>query len=77
MMEAVRASEPSVNIYLITRLYIPQDSKLHIRRLENLKSQRVSNSLQSYDIAQNCAVLLIVVKRLSQHNLKMFHHRHI
>jgi hypothetical protein len=37
MMEAVRASETSVNIYLTTRQYIPEDSKLHTRRRENLK----------------------------------------
>jgi hypothetical protein len=28
IMEAVRASETSVNIYLTTRQYIPEDSKL-------------------------------------------------
>jgi hypothetical protein len=28
MMEAVRSSETSVNIYLTTRQYIPEDSKL-------------------------------------------------
>jgi hypothetical protein len=29
MMEAVCISETSVNIYLTTRQYIPEDSKLH------------------------------------------------
>jgi hypothetical protein len=29
MMEAVRTSETSVNIYLTTGQYIPEDSKLH------------------------------------------------
>jgi hypothetical protein len=38
MMEAVRTSETSVNIYLTKRQYIPEDSKLCIRRRENLKS---------------------------------------
>jgi hypothetical protein len=38
-MEAVRTSETSVKIYLTTRQYIPEDSKLHTRRRENLKSQ--------------------------------------
>jgi hypothetical protein len=42
MMEAVRTSEMSVNIYLTTRKYIPEDSKLHTRRCENLKSHTVS-----------------------------------
>jgi hypothetical protein len=38
MMETVRTSETSVNFNVITRSYIPEDSKLHTRRRENLKS---------------------------------------
>jgi hypothetical protein len=38
MMEATRTCETSVDIYLITRQYIPEDSELHTRRRENLKS---------------------------------------
>jgi hypothetical protein len=38
MMEAVRTCETSVNIYLTSRQYIPEDSKHNIRRRENLKS---------------------------------------
>jgi hypothetical protein len=38
MMEAVRTSETSVNFNVATRLYIPEDSKLHTHRRENLKS---------------------------------------
>jgi hypothetical protein len=37
MMEAARTSETSVDNYF-TRLYIPEDSELHTRRRENLKS---------------------------------------
>jgi hypothetical protein len=37
-MEAVRASETPVNIYLTTQQCIPEDAKLHTRRRENLKS---------------------------------------
>jgi hypothetical protein len=33
MMEAVRTSETSVNIYLTTRQYIPEDSKLHTSKM--------------------------------------------
>jgi hypothetical protein len=44
MMEAVRTSETSVSIYLTTRQYIPEDSKLHTRRRENLKSHKASSS---------------------------------
>jgi hypothetical protein len=32
-------SETSVDIQLITRQYIPEDSELHTRRRENLKSR--------------------------------------
>jgi hypothetical protein len=38
MMEAARTSETSVDIQLRTRQYIPEDSELHTRRRENLKS---------------------------------------
>jgi hypothetical protein len=37
-MEAARTSETSVDIYLTTRQYIPEDSELHTLRRENLKS---------------------------------------
>jgi hypothetical protein len=40
MMGAVRTSEASVSINLATRRYIPEDSKLHTRRGENLKSYK-------------------------------------
>jgi hypothetical protein len=38
MMETVSSSETSVNIYQTTRCSIPEDSRLHTRRRENLKS---------------------------------------
>jgi hypothetical protein len=38
MMEAARTSETSVDVQLRTRQYIPEDSELHTRRRENLKS---------------------------------------
>jgi hypothetical protein len=38
MMEAARTSEMSVDIYLTTRQYIPEDSEIHTRRRENLIS---------------------------------------
>jgi hypothetical protein len=38
MMEAIRTSETSVNFNVITQRYISEDSKLHTRRCENLKS---------------------------------------
>jgi hypothetical protein len=39
MMEAARTSETSVNVYQTTRRYNPEDSHLHTRLRENLKSQ--------------------------------------
>jgi hypothetical protein len=38
MMEAVRTSETSVNFNVTIRRYIPEDSKLHTHRRENLLS---------------------------------------
>jgi hypothetical protein len=40
MMEAEYISETSVDIDLTTRQYIPEDSELHTRRRENLKSHK-------------------------------------
>jgi hypothetical protein len=40
MMEAARTSETSVDIKLRTRQYILEDSELHTRRRENLKSYK-------------------------------------
>jgi hypothetical protein len=37
-MEAARTYETSVDIQLKTRQYIPEDSEIHTRRRENLKS---------------------------------------
>jgi hypothetical protein len=38
MMEAARTSETSFDIQLRTLQYMPEDSELHTRRRENLKS---------------------------------------
>jgi hypothetical protein len=40
MMEAAHTSKTSVVIQLRTRQYIPEDSELHTRRRENLKSHK-------------------------------------
>jgi hypothetical protein len=51
MMEAVHTSETSVNIYLTTWQYIPEDFKLHTRHREDLKFHierpRVSSSTEA------------------------------
>jgi hypothetical protein len=40
MMEAASTSETSVYFYQVTRRNIPEDSRLHTCRRENLKSHR-------------------------------------
>jgi hypothetical protein len=46
MMEAVLASETSVNFNVTIQRYTPEDSKLHSRRRENLKSHTISHILK-------------------------------
>jgi hypothetical protein len=41
MMKAVSTSETSVNFYQATRRNNPEDSHLHTRRRENLKSHKL------------------------------------
>jgi hypothetical protein len=41
ILEAARTSETSVDIQLRTRQYILEDSELHTRRRENLKSHKI------------------------------------
>jgi hypothetical protein len=42
MMEAAKTSETSENFYQITRRNDPEDSRLHTRRRENLKSHKIN-----------------------------------
>jgi hypothetical protein len=53
MMEAARTSETLVDIVLRTRQYIPEDSELHTRFRENLKSH-----IFSVIITQSLAYIL-------------------
>jgi hypothetical protein len=43
MMETARTSETSVDIQLRTQQYFPEDSELHNRRRENLKSHNYAS----------------------------------
>jgi hypothetical protein len=58
MMEATNISETSVNFYQTTRRNNPEDSHLHARRRENLKSQT--------------AILIVVFITLGSQELKEF-----
>jgi hypothetical protein len=46
IIRTVSYSETSVNIYQITRCNIPEDSRLHTHRRENLKSLLLNSSNQ-------------------------------
>jgi hypothetical protein len=49
MMEAASTSETSVNFYQTTQRYNPEDSHLHTRRHENLKSYLMMTDLNYFD----------------------------
>jgi hypothetical protein len=57
MLEAVRTCEPSDHYNETTRRYTPEDSKLNIRRRENLKSHKCESYSDShlYHLLQNSA----------------------
>jgi hypothetical protein len=57
MMEIGRFSETSVDIYLTTRQYIPEDSELHTRRRDNLKSHNAISRLPKSFSFQLCNTL--------------------
>jgi hypothetical protein len=58
IMEAARTSGTSVDIQLRTRQYIPEDSELHTRRRENLKTHRTGFILlECIFRIDNCDVL--------------------
>jgi hypothetical protein len=59
VMEAVRTSKTSANIYLTTRQYIPEDSKLHTRRRENLKCHNTLYTFLSSPTRATCPTHLI------------------
>jgi hypothetical protein len=58
MMVAVHTSAPSVDIELRTRQYIPEDSELHTRRRENLKSHKSRMITKAQRMSTSCAIIL-------------------
>jgi hypothetical protein len=64
MMEAVLTSEPPVNFNVTTRRYIPEDSKLHTRRLENVKSHNMPFGLLVgrlyFNINKDCMLKIVL-----------------
>jgi hypothetical protein len=67
MTEAARTSETSIDIQLRTRRYIPEDSELHTRRSENLKSHN------SAVLLYGCETLSLTVRE--EHRLRVFENR--
>jgi hypothetical protein len=55
MMEAARKPEMSGNFYHTTRRYNPEDSPLHTRRRENLKSY-ITNLYQFVTLAKRILI---------------------
>jgi hypothetical protein len=50
IMEAVHTSETWVHFNMTTQRYIPEDSKLHTRRRENLKSQNMLKLVNLFSV---------------------------
>jgi hypothetical protein len=57
MMEAVRASETSANLNVITRRYIPEDSKRHVSFSLHLRLRRRPKRVSCRQ-GQSCSVIL-------------------
>jgi hypothetical protein len=60
-MKAVHASETSVHFNLTSGRYIPEDSNLHTRRRENLKSHNIKHSLLQCDCTDCNNVYIVYV----------------
>jgi hypothetical protein len=63
-MEAASTSETFVNFYQTTRRYNPEDSHLHIRRRENLRSHNFHNILVSTEYP-------VTFLKINQHHILM------
>jgi hypothetical protein len=72
MMEAVRTSETSVNINLTTRRYIPEESKLHTRRRENLKSHMVDICFEKTGYKQKWYKLYFTQQQTAYNSVLVF-----
>jgi hypothetical protein len=59
MMEAACTSETSVDIRLRTRQYIAEDSELHTRRRENLKSHIMVGWFEDTSSKKEVVVILV------------------
>jgi hypothetical protein len=61
MIEAASTSETTVNFYQTTRRNNPEDSRLHTRRRENLKSHIISINQKLVCLIQFCSLLFMEI----------------
>jgi hypothetical protein len=71
MMEAVSTSETLVSVYHTTLRNIPEDSHLHTRRLENLKSHLLCIT-QEEGTNQSQADVPFVLMRLCGRRMQVY-----
>jgi hypothetical protein len=57
VMEGVRTSETSLNVYQTTRLNIPENSHVHNRRRDNVKIRRLHLPHKTIALCMNCGHL--------------------
>jgi hypothetical protein len=55
-MEAASTSETSVNVYHTTRRNVPEDSNLHARRCETLKSHSMNMGYEILNVAYSARI---------------------
>jgi hypothetical protein len=70
MMEAVHASETSVNFNVTTLRYIPEDSKLRSRRREQLKSHNLVSKFVTQHVRGKTIPSYIVIVLKSMRNTR-------
>jgi hypothetical protein len=70
-MQTARTSETSVDIQLRTRQYIPEDSELHTRRRENLKSYKCKRTWTDIILLQESQRICSFVTQTLEANRKV------
>jgi hypothetical protein len=61
----------------VIRMQVKKNLPVDSNVIKQRQAERRLNSLLRSDVGQNYRILLRMVQRLSQHNLKITHNRHI